>query len=60
MGENLFAAGGGSLPSHGREYRIVGPRIVDREVAAAHLPLPFRFMNGRLGLRQYVMVRIAP
>ena len=57
--KNLFAAGGGSLRSHGREYGIVEPRIVDGEVAAAHLPLPFRFMAGRLGLRQYVMVRIA-
>ena len=54
---NLFAAGGGSMRSHGREYRIVEPRIVDREEAAAHLPLPLRFVAGRLGLRQYVIVR---
>ena len=54
---NLFAAGGGSLRSHGREYRIVEPRIVSREVADAHLPLPFRFMAGRFGLREYVIVR---
>ena len=57
--KNLFAAGGGSLRSHGREYRIVEPQIVDREVAAAHLPLPFRVMAGRLGLREYVLVRVA-
>ena len=55
--KNLFAAGGGSLGSHGREYRIVEPRIVSREVADAHLPLPFRFMAGRFGLREYVIVR---
>ena len=55
--KNLFAAGGGSLRSHGREYRIVEPRIVSREVADAHLPLPFRFMAGRFGLREYVIVR---
>ena len=54
---NLFAAGGGSLRSHGREYRIIEPRIVSREVADAHLPLPFRFMAGRFGLREYVIVR---
>jgi deazaflavin-dependent oxidoreductase (nitroreductase family) len=54
---NLFAAGGGSLRSQGREYRIVEPRIVDREVAVAHLPLPLRFLTGWLGLRQYVIVR---
>jgi deazaflavin-dependent oxidoreductase (nitroreductase family) len=54
---NLFAAGGGSLRSHGRDYRIVEPRIVDREVAATHLPLPLRVVAGWLGLRQYVMVR---
>jgi deazaflavin-dependent oxidoreductase (nitroreductase family) len=57
--KNLFAAGGGSLRSHGREYQIVEPRIVDREAAGAHLPAPLRFVAGRLGLRQYVMVRIA-
>jgi deazaflavin-dependent oxidoreductase (nitroreductase family) len=57
--KNLFAAGGGSVRSHGREYRIVEPRIVDREFAAAHLPLPFRSLAGWLGLRQYVVVRIA-
>ena len=55
--KNLFAAGGGSLRSHGREYRIVEPRIVDREVAMGHLPLPLGFLTGWLGLRQYVMVR---
>ena len=55
--KNLFGAGGGSLRSHGREYRIVEPRIVSREVADAHLPLPFRFMAGRFGLREYVIVR---
>ena len=57
--KNLFAAGGGSLRSHGREYRIVEPRIVDREIAGAYLPLYLRFLAGRLGLRQYVMVRRA-
>jgi deazaflavin-dependent oxidoreductase (nitroreductase family) len=55
--KNLFAAGGGSLRSHGREYRIVEPRIVDREAAGAYLPSYLRFAAGRLGLRQYVMVR---
>ena len=57
--KNLFAAGGGSLRSHGREYRIVEPRIVDREIAGAYLPLYLRLLAGRLGLRQYVMVRRA-
>ena len=55
--KNLFAAGGGSLRSHGREYAIVEPRIVDREAAAAPLPFPLRLLAGRLGLREYVMVR---
>ena len=55
--KNLFAAGGGSIRSGGVEHRIVEPQIVDRHVAAAYLPLPLRFVAGRLGLRQYVMVR---
>ena len=58
--KNLFAAGGGSLRWHGRDYTISEPRIVDREEAATNLPLPFRFLAGRLGLRQYVTVRITP
>ena len=57
--KNLFAASGGSLRWHGREYAIVEPRIVDSGVASAHLPPPFRVVAGRLGLRQYVMVRIS-
>jgi deazaflavin-dependent oxidoreductase (nitroreductase family) len=55
--KNLFTAGGGSVRSHGREYRIVEPRIVDREIAGPYLPVYLRFLAGRLGLRQYVMVR---
>jgi len=57
--KNLFAAGGGSLRSHGREYRIVEPRIVDREIAGAYLPAYLRFAARRFGLRQYVMVQTA-
>jgi deazaflavin-dependent oxidoreductase (nitroreductase family) len=55
--KNLFAAGRGSLRSAGREYGIDEPRIVEGEVAAAHLPPLVRFLAGRLGLRQYVLVR---
>jgi deazaflavin-dependent oxidoreductase (nitroreductase family) len=54
---NLFAAGGGSIRFAGREHEIGDPRIVDREVAAAHLPPLLRFLAARLGLRQYVVVR---
>ncbi len=55
--KNLFAAGGGSLRWHGRDCAFVEPRIVDREAAGAHLPLPLRSAANRLGLREYVMVR---
>jgi deazaflavin-dependent oxidoreductase (nitroreductase family) len=55
--KNLFAAGGGSIRSAGREHQIGDPRIVDGEVAAAHLPRVVRFLAGRLGLRHFVMVR---
>jgi deazaflavin-dependent oxidoreductase (nitroreductase family) len=57
---NLFAAGGGTLRYAGREQRIAEPRIVDREVGGAHLPRVVRFVAGRLGLRQYVLVRRLP
>jgi deazaflavin-dependent oxidoreductase (nitroreductase family) len=55
--KNLFAAGGGSLRFAGREHRIAEPRIIDRDEAAAHMPRFLRFVAGRLGLRQYVLVR---
>lgn len=55
--KNLFAAGGGSIRSAGREYDIGEPRIVEGEAAEAHLPSPVRFVARRLGLRQYVVVR---
>ena len=54
---NLFAGGGGAIRFAGRDYRIVEPRIVDHEVAATHLPTVLRLVAGRLGLRQYVVVR---
>jgi deazaflavin-dependent oxidoreductase (nitroreductase family) len=56
---NLFAAGGGSIRFAGREHRIVNPQIVGEDVAGRYLPLPFRFISNRLGLRQYVIVRRA-
>lgn len=55
--KNLLAAGGGSLRSAGREYRIVEPRIIDSEAAASYLPAFIRFAAGRLGLRHWVLVR---
>jgi deazaflavin-dependent oxidoreductase (nitroreductase family) len=55
--KNLFAAGGGSIRFAGREHQIAEPRIVDHDVAAAHLPAIVRFVSRRLGLRQYVLVR---
>jgi hypothetical protein len=54
---NVLAAGGGSLKFAGCEYRIEDPQIIDREAAAAHLPRLLRSIAGRLGLRQYVVVR---
>jgi deazaflavin-dependent oxidoreductase (nitroreductase family) len=55
--KNLVAANGGSLRFAGDEYRIAEPRIVDREVAAAFLPAVVRIVAGRLGIRNYVLVR---
>jgi len=55
--KNLIAANGGSLRFAGREHRITEPRVVDREVAATYLPAVLRFLAGRLGLRNYVLVR---
>ena len=55
--KNLFAAGGGSIRFAGREYPVDDPRILDLDVASAHLPPPIRFASRRLGLRSWVIVR---
>ena len=55
--KNLFAAGGGSIRSAGREHEIDEPRVVEGAEAAAHLPPLVRFIAGRLGLRQFVLVQ---
>ena len=54
---NLFAAGGGSIEFAGRSYAIERPEIIDRDAAADYLPRVLRFVAGRIGLRQYVLVR---
>jgi deazaflavin-dependent oxidoreductase (nitroreductase family) len=55
---NVFAAGGGTLRFAGREYQFDQPQIVDHEAAATHLPRFLSFLTARLGLRQYVLVRL--
>jgi deazaflavin-dependent oxidoreductase (nitroreductase family) len=55
--KNLFAAGGGSIHSAGLEHEIDDPRVIEGAEAAAHLPPLVRFISGRLGLRQFVLVR---
>ena len=55
--KNVFASGGGTIRYAGREYRVVAPRIVEREDIADRLPGPVRFASRRLGLRQFVAVR---
>ena len=55
--KNLFAAGGGSIRSAGKEQRIIEPRVVELEAVAAELSSPIRFVARRLGLRHWVMVR---
>lgn len=54
---NLFAAGGASIRFAGREYRVVDPRIADRDEVAIHFPRVIRFITRRIGLRQYVTLR---
>jgi deazaflavin-dependent oxidoreductase (nitroreductase family) len=55
--KNLFAAGGGSVRFAGRDFQVVEPRLVDRDEARAVLPGWVWSVSGRIGLRQFVMVR---
>ena len=57
---NVFAAGGASIRYAGREYRVTAPRIVERDAIADRLPRLVRFASRRLGLRQFVEVRVEP
>jgi deazaflavin-dependent oxidoreductase (nitroreductase family) len=54
---NLFAAAGGGIRFAGREYEVREPRVVDHDEARAHMPKLLGLLSGRLGLRQYVLVR---
>ena len=57
---NLFAAGEAELRRAGVDHPIVEPRVVDGPAAAPHMPPLLRFLATRLGLRQFVLVRIPP
>lgn len=57
---NLFAAGGGSIRSAGRDHGVRDPRIVEGDAAGEYLPRLIRFFAARLGLRQFVLVREIP
>lgn len=57
---NLFASGRGQLRHGGLDYEIDEPRVVDRETAGVYVPRVLRFVAGRLGLRQYILVRTMP
>ena len=55
--KNLAAADRGGLRFGGCEYRIEKALVVDRETARSYLPAILRIVAGRLGIRNYVMVR---
>jgi deazaflavin-dependent oxidoreductase (nitroreductase family) len=57
---NLLAAGGGSLRVGGHTRRFEEPRIVEGDAGDRYLPLPFRFMARRLGIRRFVLVKRLP
>jgi deazaflavin-dependent oxidoreductase (nitroreductase family) len=54
---NLFAAGGGSIRSGGREHKVIEPQILELAAALPYLPLAVRFATRRLGIRHWVLVR---
>jgi deazaflavin-dependent oxidoreductase (nitroreductase family) len=56
--KNVFAAGGATIRSAGREYPVVEPQVVDREAIADRLPRLVRFASRRMGLRQFIEFRV--
>jgi deazaflavin-dependent oxidoreductase (nitroreductase family) len=55
---NMLAAGGGTVFWHRRVYVVGKPEPIDAKTALAVIPTPFRQILERIGLQDFVQVKI--
>ena len=55
---NMLAAGGGTVFWHRRVYAVGKPEPIDAKTALPVFPTPFRQALGRIGLQDFVRVKI--
>jgi deazaflavin-dependent oxidoreductase (nitroreductase family) len=55
---NLLAAGGGTVFWHRRGYAVGKPEPIEANTALPAFPAPFRLILGRIGLQDFVRVKI--
>jgi deazaflavin-dependent oxidoreductase (nitroreductase family) len=58
--ENVMAKGGCSLRWKNREYVLINPEIIDREIAVAAFPSLLRWALKRMGIHYYLRLAIQP
>ncbi|BBY98756.1 nitroreductase family deazaflavin-dependent oxidoreductase [Mycolicibacterium fallax] len=57
--KNLVADGGALMTRHGKTFRVVDPRVVDKAAAAPHVTGAARVVFPRLPFEQAVLLRRA-
>ncbi len=57
---NVRAAGGGRVTYLGRDYTLVGPRVVDYATAAPAFPRYERLQFRLIGIREFLWLRRTP
>ena len=55
---NMLAAGGGTVFWHRRVYAVGKPEPIDAKTALPVIPTPFRQILERIGLQDFVRVKI--
>jgi len=56
--ENVMAQGGCSLKWKNKEYRLINPEFIDREVGIAAFPVIFRSGLRKMGIQYYLRLVI--
>lgn len=54
--KNITATGGGTMKRHGKTFRVIDPRVVSREEAAAHVTGSARRVFPKIPFEQAVLL----
>ncbi|MBV9640592.1 MAG: nitroreductase [Mycobacteriaceae bacterium] len=58
--QNVLAAGRATISAEGRSYEVVRPELIDAAAAGPMLPPRRRRTFDRVGIQQYVKLKLAP